>query len=442
MKGFTAFIVAVALVMAMPLAAQDVPAVIDGSGTNRIQVVSDFEFSTAVSDSARVVLERTLDDEVTGGARTVALTGPNDSSGGMELWGSADRPLVVTITNVTTMPLSGGIDIYTNASLRLAASSSNGNPISNSARKGSTVTVHEGGSLVQPYDCKFGVLPHNHSIVLDGGVLKLNDGKTPTSIPAKLASIVVNDLTFKNGGRIENGRPYVGLSAGGTWRANGSSVVSCPEGVTVSGYSYLAAGDISFTLSVDDVTNDDAVDFSIGVLRRPGSNDNYQTNKPSSMVIQSNKVMVVKAGVGTLEFAGDNTYVGPTQLNAGTLRLGVTKCLDYSCMLNMNGGSLVASANTTNVIKKLKVSKDGEIALEGGALLTVYAIDSWASGKTISIDIPGGAKCLRFASKAGVPVVLTEAQLGAIHTPDGRRVMQDEEGWILPYNTGTILIVL
>ena len=39
MKPFAALIVAFALVMAMPLAAQDVPAVIDGSGTNRIQVV-------------------------------------------------------------------------------------------------------------------------------------------------------------------------------------------------------------------------------------------------------------------------------------------------------------------------------------------------------------------------------------------------------------------
>lgn len=442
MKPFAALIVAFALVMAMPLAAQDVPAVIDGSGTNRIQVVSDFEFSTAVSGSARVVLERTLADEATGGARTVALTGPNDSSGGMELWGSADRPLVVTITNVTTMPLSGGIDIHTNASLRLAASSSNGKPLSNSDRKGSTITVHEGGSLVQPYDCKFGVLPHNHSIVLDGGVLKLNDGRTPTSISAKLASIVINDLTFKNGGRFENGRPYVGLSAGGTWRVNGSSAVSCPEGVTVSGYSYLATGDINFTLSVDDVTNDDAADFSIGVLRRPGSNDNYQANKPSNMVTQSNKVVVVKAGAGTLEFAGSNTYVGPTQLNDGTLRLGVTKCLDYSYMLNMNGGSLVACANTTNVIKKLKVSKDGGIALEGGALLTVNAIDSWSSGKTITVDVPNGAKRLRFASKTGDPVVLTEAQLDAIRTADGRRVMQDEEGWVRPRSSGVILIVM
>ena len=442
MKGFTVPFAAVALAMAMPLAAQDVPAVIDGSGTNRIQVVSDFEFSTAVSGSARVVLERTLADEATGGPRTVALTGPNDSSGGMELWGSVDRPLVVTITNVTTMPLSGGIDICTNASLRLAASSSNGKPVSGS-RYASTITVHDGGALVQPVNCRYGVLSTRHDIVLDGGVLRLNDGETPTSVAKQLATFYANALTFKNGGRIENGRPYLGHKQNATWTVSGTMPAECPLGASLVGNEAKNKDDVYFNIDVEDVTGDDSTDFSIGVLRRE-SNSSYQPDAASSstLTVQSNKVMVVKKGVGTLEFAGANTYYGPTRLDAGTLRLGVTKCLDYSYMLNMNGGSLVACANTTNVIKKLKVSRDGGIALEGGALLTVNAIDSWSSGKTITVDVPNGAKRLRFASKTGVPVVLSEAQLGAIRTVDGRRVLQDEEGWILPHITGAILIVM
>ena len=423
--------------------AQGLQPTYDGSGTYAIPVTSDFEFTSSVADSARIVLERTDEDEILadGAARTVLLAGPNDSSGGMELRGATDRPLVVAITNVTTMPASGGIDIHANAALKLAASSPNGNPFSNSSRKGSTITVHEGGTLLQPRECRFGVLPHNHQIVLDGGVLRLNDGATPTSISAKLATIVLNDLTFKNGGRIENGRPYVGLSAGGTWRAQGDTPVSCPDGVTVSGYSYLAASDITLTLNVEDVTGDDGVDFSIGAIRRPGSNDNYSSAKPSALTVQSNKVVVAKTGAGTLEFAGANTYVGPTSINAGTIRLGVTKCLDYSNLVTLNGGSIHSAANTTNVIKKLKVSKASTVALESGALLTVRAIDTWDTTKTLTVDVPDCARRLRFATANGTPVILTSAQLGTLRTPNGKPLGQDADGWVFRNPKGTVFMV-
>jgi autotransporter-associated beta strand protein len=442
MKHTTEFATLTLCLAAASALAQGLQPSYGGGGTYTIPVTSDFEFTSTVADSARIVLERTDEDEILAGgaARTVLLAGPNDSSGGMELRGATDRPLVVAITNVTTMPASGGIDIHANAALKLAASSPNGNPFSNSSRKGSTITVHEGGTLLQPRECRFGVLPHNHQIVLDGGVIRLNDGATPTSISAKLATIVLNDLTFSNGGRIENGRPYVGLSAGGTWRAQGDTPVSCPDGVTVSGYSYLAAGDITLTLNAEDVTGDDGVDFSIGVIRRPGSNDNYVSTKPSTYAVQSNKVVVAKTGAGTLEFAGANTYVGPTSINAGTIRLGATKCLDYSNMVTLNGGSIHAALNTTNVIKKLKVSKSGSITLESGALLTVRAIDTWDTTKTLTVDVPDFARRLRFATANGTPVILTSAQLGALRNSSGKPLEQDADGWVLRKPRGTVFM--
>jgi autotransporter-associated beta strand protein len=217
--------------------------------------------------------------------------------------------------------------------------------------------------------------------------------------------------------------------------------VSCPDGVTVSGYSYLAAGDITLTLNVEDVTGDDSIDFSIGVIRRPGSNDNYSSAKPSTMAIQSNKVVVAKSGAGTLEFAGANTYVGPTSINTGTIRLGVTKCLDYSNLVTLNGGSIHSAANTTNVIKKLKVVKSGTITLEAGSLLTVRAIDTWDTTKTLTVDVPERARRLRFATANGAPVILTPAQLATFRTIDGKLLEQDADGWVFRNPKGTVFMV-
>lgn len=423
------------------IVAQDVPAIIDGDGTNRISVVSDFEFSTAVSGSARVVLERTTDDEITGGARTVALTGPNDSTGGMELWGSEARPLVVSITNVTTMPLSGGIDVYTNAALWLVSSDT----LRSGSRTGSAITVHVGGSIVHPDGNAYSALGSNHRIILDGGRILLNEGRTlpPSDSVAKLRSILyLNMVTFKDGGTIDNGRPYLGGPGNVTWTIDGNTPISCPYGATLVGATTTKQDDRVVKFDVADVTSDDRVDFSIGLLRRDGSNSTYCPDKANAttMALQSNKVMVVKSGEGTMEYSAyNNIYIGPTRLDAGTLRLGANSTISSSYMLNMNGGSLSVAANCTNVIKRLMVSRSGKIMLETGSSLTIRAIDSWSASAQIVVDIPDREKCLRFATSTGVPILLTGAQLGAMRTSSGRRVVQDEDGWVLASSRGFII---
>ena len=381
------------------------------------------------------------------------------SAGALSVAGAeGDKPSEVNFTGKLTVPgfltlkddvsvkvsslvltAGGGVEIQSNATMRLAGAK----PASDV--KSAVITVRRGGTLENDTKYPYGVIANAHKIVLDGGTLSLEKGD------ARGAYFYANDLTFTNGGAVVSAdaakvtRPRVCASEAATkenatWKIVGTTKTpaSCEGGAELVGTANVTKGDSNFTINVADVTGDESVDFLMGAMMRPGTNDGYGNQSTAT----SNNVYVYKTGVGSLKFIGANTYVGPTKVSAGTLVLGVNKATDYSAEYTFaNDTALVCEPNCTNRIKKLTVSGNTTWTFGSGACLTVNAINTWSTGKTLTIVPPAtGKKYLRFANTKGEPVVLSNAQLACMKTAEGHKVEQDDEGYVFERSRGVLLI--
>ena len=95
-----------------------------------------------------------------------------------------------------------------------------------------------------------------------------------------------------------------------------------------------------------------------------------------------------KAGTGTLNLSGSNTYAGATTVNAGTLALGATASLSTSSVELAAGGTLNTSAQTSFVIPAatpVTVHLSGADAGSAGRI-TAAGLDITHAHMTLTID--------------------------------------------------------
>lgn len=112
--------------------------------------------------------------------------------------------------------------------------------------------------------------------------------------------------------------------------------------------NFLANG-ATFTLSLNsanamvDIQN--PIDFN-GATRTVGVSDGLSTVDARLSGVLSNGGLI-KTGVGTLELSGANTYTGPTQINAGALKLSSSSALGIGNLV-INGGVLLLGSGDFN----------------------------------------------------------------------------------------------
>ena len=138
---------------------------------------------------------------------------------------------------------------------------------------------------------------------------------------------------------------------------------------------------------------------------------------------------LVKAGAGTLQLSGVNTYTGATAVNAGTLLLGASNRIADASNLVLGGGTL-ATGGFNETLGTLTVGADSVIDFGAGASALLFADSSalsWGGSVSLSlVNFTDGLDSIRFGTSSDG---LTAFQLGRI-TINGMAAAIDANGFL------------
>lgn len=143
-------------------------------------------------------------------------------------------------------------------------------------------------------------------------------------------------------------------------------------------------------------------------------------------------IALVKDGAGSLTINYPTAYSGATTVRGGTLALGTNGVVSAGNTVVLAGGTLdVGSA--TNTFASLALTSNSTINLGTGKLtFNNQTVGAWSGTLSLTGTLDGTT--LRFQP------LLSAAQLTCIRN-DGKRVLQNAEGYIVPWR-GTLIRVL
>lgn len=275
----------------------------------------------------------------------------------------------------------------------------------------------------------------NSAITLNGGTL--NMGGNNIGGTAQVGTLNFQSGSLLNVGQINNGATALVKSTSGTLTLNGANTFS--GGVTlnqgqlnINSSTALGTGTLTINGGTIDNTRGSAVTLSNNNAQNwnadftfAGTNDlnlgagAVTMNASRTVTVNSGTLTVggsisgsgyglTKAGAGTLNLSGNNTYTGATTVNSGTLvasaanALGNTSqvvmnnagsllvtaadSINDSSAINLNGGRIAVSGTFSENVGLLTLSANSTIDFSGFVgTLRFSGINSWASTATLAI---------------------------------------------------------
>jgi fibronectin-binding autotransporter adhesin len=286
------------------------------------------------------------------GGRSISVTGQIYGNSGITVTTLGAGGLEVTLNNAgTANSYAGNTTISTtNATLTLGRA----DQIANGAAKGNLI-INSGTFKMGGFSDTINGLLGNGTV--DGvsgtptltigdndatstfsGVIKNTAGTLAlTKIGTGTLTLSGNN-TYSGGTTINTGTFVIGhanaAGSGTITQANGSSLLK-----------FDTTGTIANAMSIHNVSANETVTLSGGITV---NNATFDVASGETLTI-SNTINgtggVTKNGTGTLVLSGSNTYSGATIINSGTLEAADTGALGSNNTVQVNGGSLLVSAN-------------------------------------------------------------------------------------------------
>ncbi|MBQ3290331.1 MAG: hypothetical protein IJH50_13100 [Kiritimatiellae bacterium] len=302
------------------------------------------------------------------------------------------------------------------------------------------INVYPGGELIDRVETI--CIGSKQEINLLGGTLRCGRRLAYDVNRLSDAGTYVNLLTLSDGAAVTSPVPIrIGYQRSDPrWMVRGSSPSFCNAPLILMSQSETGMDMMPFTFNVWDVTDDDAVDFTLN-----GTLGNKYSNKYLHGYI-------VKTGSGTMLLnGGAPTYKinYPIEIQGGTWALGSSGAAQSSSTtagFKLAGGNLAVSAGVacTTGVGPLTVAAAGTLKVATGA--SIAFADSSATEWTlptgsrlvIDADLGNGSTAVRFGTSANG---LTEEQIRRIRTTNGARVTIDASGYLHSYVPGVMLMV-
>ena len=291
------------------------------------------------------------------------------------------------------------------------------------------INVYSGGELIDRVET-ISIGP-NQEINLLGGTLRCGRRLGYTTITAD-AGTYVNLLTLADGALVTSPKPIrIGYQRDdGRWMVRGSSPSVCDAELVLFSRKQSTTDPMAFTFDVWDVTDSDAVDFT---LNGPLGNKN---------VSDYSYGYIVKTGSGTMLMNGaapasNKRMKLPIEIQGGTLAIGSAGAAQSSSAtagFKLAGGNLaISDAVACTDVGPLTVAAAGTLKVGTGA--SIAFADSSAAEWTlptgshliIDADLDKDSTAVRFGANANG---LSHAQLSRIRTTDGARVAMDASGYL------------
>jgi autotransporter-associated beta strand protein len=234
------------------------------------------------------------------------------------------------------------------------------------------------------------------------------------------------NLTFGNNGA--NSSVFVGL----TNSLSIGSTITLANATNAVRFSSASAGNASVAFVFNNTNaNKETLDFTTGTISFgsmagagliQGNNAtgtktisegglNTSTTFSGAIGGGAGTIALTKVGTGTFTLSGNNTYTGPTTINAGTLALGASERISNSSPMVLGGGSF-ATGGFSETLNTLTLSSSSSIDFGAGASTVTFA-DSSSIGWTGTLSLLNfdvGTDFLNFSTSTG----LTGTQLSEI----------------------------
>jgi|GEM_PF-2013328 len=237
------------------------------------------------------------------------------------------------------------------------------------------------------------------------------------------------NLTFGNNGA--NSSVFVGvinsLSSG--------SMITLANSTNSVRFSSATAGNANIAFVFNNTTaNKETLDFTTGTISFgamtgagliQGNNAtgtktisegglNTDTTFSGAIGGGAGTIALTKVGTGTFTLSGNNSYGGPTTINAGTLALGASERISNFSAMVLGGGTF-ATGGFSETLNTLTLSSSSSIDFGSGTSALIFADSSsigWTGTLTL-MNFDVGTDSLNFTSSTG----LTGTQLSEISLP-------------------------
>jgi autotransporter-associated beta strand protein len=349
------------------------------------------------------------------GGDTVVISAPTAATNGtIKIFGSRSAPKTVVIEDKDALPINGRVEVFEYAQLDLNVPNLTGSYVLGGIDHGSDIYVHENARLLISKPCQLNA--NSSSVFIDGGIVAFTPASDNTD-----SSVYFYELTLKDGARIVGRDPRVRRRGGGAkLNVRGEKPSYCDSGIVLWAESPDDPG--ALKIDVEDVTKDDAADFTINGSLRLTSNESYRN------------CTVYKTGAGTLRLNGHSDYMNPTRIQGGTLLLGVNDAMHSGMSIACEGGSLAVDGGTTNTLGSLRLASSAVVRIDADAKLSFAdsSAESWDEKVLLTVEADLNEQSVRFGENSAG---LTGFQLRRIRC-GGKRCYLDENGYLRQRNDG------
>ena len=337
---------------------------------------------------------------------------------------------LVLSNTATSLPTNGVLEIKAGGSAIYGKIGATIDSAANYSGGTCPINVYSGGELIDRVET-ISIGP-NQEINLLGGTLRCGRRLGYTTITAD-AGTYVNLLTLADGALVTSPKPIrIGYQRDeGRWMVRGSSPSVCDAELVLFSRKQSATDPMAFTFDVWDVSDSDAVDFTLnGTL----GNKNVSDYSYGYIVKTGSGTMLVNGGAP----ASNKRMKLPIEIQGGTLALGSSGAAQSSSAtagFKLAGGNLAVSAGVacTTGVGPLTVAAAGTLKVASGA--SIAFADSSAAEWTlptgahliIDADLDKSSTAVRFGTDASG---LSRTQLSRIRTVDGVRVAIDASGYL------------
>jgi len=261
-------------------------------------------------------------------------------------------------------------------------------------------------------------IPFGVSLCVSGGVFSVaHDNAAPCST---VASVYLNTVTFKDGGRIADHGFITGYYKDPSWMVRGLYPAVIEGGINFAGNP--SKTQITARFDVDEVTGNEDPDLTIG-----GALSYYNKGW--------NNVQIEKSGAGTLRTMAANVVTTfPLLVKGGLWQFGTSGCSTADNGLEMAGGGIGQLAGCTNAFGTVIVAERTaqRIVLGDDSELT-FSTFAAGSGSCVSVETASASARLRIL--ATTPESLRRMRV------NGQRACLDENGFVYGQTPGLMLIV-
>jgi autotransporter-associated beta strand protein len=247
-----------------------------------------------------------------------------------------------------------------------------------------------------------------------GGTINFSDTSPDfvvgTGLTSTIDSVIAgtNGFTKSGAGTVvfdSTAKTYTGTTtvSAGTLQVNASNLIKSTSPLTVaSGATFLLNWGVSQTVGA--LSGAGTVNFRTGTLTVGDA-----TSTTFSGTLQDSYGTLVKQGTGSLTLSGNNTYSGPTTINAGAIVAASSTALGGS-----TSGNTIASGAALQFQGNINLT-EGEFSVTGTGVGGTGALRNISGSNTLngSLDLAGNTT---FGSTAGTLTTTGQINLGTSNT--------------------------